>query len=138
MNFSEKIKQIRQQRFLSQEAFAKELGVSFATVNRWEAGKTKPTYKTMKLIDIYCSFHLTTADLKCRFTKILKNFPSSLHHRGNGIRFGEVFWKFPPYISPPRKQKPFWRKKSKKISHPTEISARWLYRNISKVILHMR
>ena len=54
MNFSEKIKQIRQQRFLSQEAFAKELGVSFATVNRWESGKSKPTYKTMKLIDDYC------------------------------------------------------------------------------------
>ena len=54
MNFSEKIKQIRQQRFLSQEAFAKKLGVSFATVNRWESGKTKPTYKTMKLIDDYC------------------------------------------------------------------------------------
>ena len=54
MNLSEKIKQIRQQRFLSQEAFAKELGVSFATVNRWESGKSKPTYKTMKLIDDYC------------------------------------------------------------------------------------
>ena len=54
MNFSEKIKQIRQQRFLSQEAFAKELGVSFATVNRWESGRSKPTYKTMKLIDDYC------------------------------------------------------------------------------------
>ena len=54
MNFSDKIKQIRQQRFLSQEAFAKELGVSFATVNRWESGKTMPTYKTMKLLDDYC------------------------------------------------------------------------------------
>ena len=54
MNFSEKIKQIRQTRFLSQEAFAKELGVSFATVNRWESGKTKPTYKTMKLFDDFC------------------------------------------------------------------------------------
>lgn len=54
MNFSETIKQIRQRHFLSQEAFAKELGVSFATVNRWESGKTKPTYKTMKLLDDYC------------------------------------------------------------------------------------
>jgi DNA-binding transcriptional regulator YiaG len=54
MTFSETIKQIRQKHFLSQEAFAKELGVSFATVNRWESGKTKPTYKTMKLIDDYC------------------------------------------------------------------------------------
>lgn len=54
MSFSDNIKMIRQKSFLSQEAFAKELGVSFATVNRWEAGKTKPTYKTMKLIDDYC------------------------------------------------------------------------------------
>lgn len=54
MTFPETIKQIRQKHFLSQEAFAKELGVSFATVNRWESGKTKPTYKTMKLIDEYC------------------------------------------------------------------------------------
>ena len=54
MNFSETIKQIRQKHFLSQEAFAKELGVSFATVNRWESGKTKPTYKTMKLLNDYC------------------------------------------------------------------------------------
>ena len=54
MTFSETIKQIRQKHFLSQEAFAKELGVSFATVNRWESGKTKPTYKTMRLLDDYC------------------------------------------------------------------------------------
>lgn len=54
MNFSEKIKILRQKQFLSQEAFAKELGISFATVNRWESGKTRPTYKTMKLIDSYC------------------------------------------------------------------------------------
>ncbi len=39
MGFSEKIKNLRQERLLSQEAFAKELGVSFATVNRWETGK---------------------------------------------------------------------------------------------------
>jgi len=54
MNFSENIKQIRKQLFLSQEALAKDLGVSFATVNRWESGKTKPTYKTLKLLDEYC------------------------------------------------------------------------------------
>ncbi len=54
MGFCDDIKLIRQECFLSQEAFAKELGVSFATVNRWESGKTKPTYKTMKLIDDFC------------------------------------------------------------------------------------
>ena len=51
MSFCDDIRTIRQKCFLSQEAFAKELGVSFATVNRWESGKTKPTYRTMRLID---------------------------------------------------------------------------------------
>lgn len=39
---------------LSQEAFAQAVGVSFTTVNRWETGKCKPTFKTMKLIDDFC------------------------------------------------------------------------------------
>ena len=54
MSFSSSIKYIRQNSLLSQEAFAKELGVSFTTVNRWESGKSKPSYKAMKLIDEYC------------------------------------------------------------------------------------
>ena len=54
MGFSEKIKNLRQERLLSQEAFAKELGVSFATVNRWETGKTQPTYKALRTIKEYC------------------------------------------------------------------------------------
>lgn len=54
MSFCDDIRELRQTCFLSQEAFARELGVSFATVNRWESGKTKPTYKTMKLIDDFC------------------------------------------------------------------------------------
>lgn len=54
MSFSYDIKVIRQNSLLSQEAFAQVLGVSFTTVNRWEAGKSKPSYKTMKLIDDYC------------------------------------------------------------------------------------
>lgn len=54
MSFSEDIKRIRRKAFLSQEDFAKEVGVSFATVNRWETGKAKPALKTMKMIDTYC------------------------------------------------------------------------------------
>ena len=54
MSFSEDIKRIRRKAFLTQEDFAKEVGVSFATVNRWETGKAKPNLKTMKLIDDYC------------------------------------------------------------------------------------
>ena len=38
----DQIKQIRRQLKMSQQAFAAALGVSFATVNRWENGKAKP------------------------------------------------------------------------------------------------
>lgn len=39
---SDQIKQIRTQLRMSQKAFASALGVSFATVNRWENGKAAP------------------------------------------------------------------------------------------------
>ena len=54
MSLAEDIKKIRIKTFLTQEAFAKELGVSFNTVNRWETGKQKPSIKMMKVIDDYC------------------------------------------------------------------------------------
>ena len=37
------LKRIRQLHGWSQEDLARELGVSFATVNRWENSKTKPS-----------------------------------------------------------------------------------------------
>lgn len=43
MTFGEKIKAIRLQLNMSQEMLARELGVSFATVNRWENARTKPS-----------------------------------------------------------------------------------------------
>lgn len=64
MKFQESIKQLRQSQFLSQEALAKELGISFTTVNRWETGKAKPTYKTMKLINDYCRAHNIDFDVR--------------------------------------------------------------------------
>ena len=48
---------------MSQEDFAKAIGVSFATVNRWETGKAKPNLKTMKLIDEYCKRNLIDFDI---------------------------------------------------------------------------
>ena len=52
MSFAKEIKEIRQKCFLSQNAFANELGVSFSTVNRWETGKTIPN--CMKRIVDFC------------------------------------------------------------------------------------
>ena len=54
MAFSDSIKLIRKTTFLSQESFAKEIGVSYATVNRWENGKSKPSYSAMKRIAVFC------------------------------------------------------------------------------------
>lgn len=57
MSFSEEIRCIRQHSFLSQEAFARELNVSFSSVNRWESGKTKPNLNAMKNIKKFCEAH---------------------------------------------------------------------------------
>lgn len=57
MSFAEDIKKVRFQTFLTQEDFAKELNVSFTTVNRWETGKSKPNMKAMKSIDEFCKKH---------------------------------------------------------------------------------
>ena len=63
MKFADVIKDIRKQSLLSQMDFAKELGVSFSTANRWETGKTLPTYKAMKCIEKFCKEHGIEADL---------------------------------------------------------------------------
>jgi transcriptional regulator with XRE-family HTH domain len=41
-DYSERIKRFRATHGLTQQALADRLGVSFATVNRWENGQTKP------------------------------------------------------------------------------------------------
>lgn len=63
MRFSEDIKRIRLKSLLTQEAFAKELGVSFASVNRWETGKVKPGMKAMRTIDDFCKKHNIAFDV---------------------------------------------------------------------------
>ena len=42
MSFSEILKSIRKQKKYTQEQFARELNVSFSTINRWENGRTEP------------------------------------------------------------------------------------------------
>lgn len=57
MSFSEEIKKVRQHCFLSQEAFARELNVSFSSVNRWEGGRAKPNLVAMKNLKEFCDSH---------------------------------------------------------------------------------
>ena len=59
MEFGHKIKLVRNVLNLSQENLAKELGVSFATINRLENGKTLPSYKTIKNFTAFCEKYKT-------------------------------------------------------------------------------
>ena len=68
MSFSEDISKIRHRVLLTQEDFAKEIGVSYATINRWETGKAKPNIKTMKLIDAYCKKNQIDFDIREEIT----------------------------------------------------------------------
>jgi len=51
---SEQIKAVRLTLKLSQEELAHALGVSFATVNRWENRKTNPSKLAKKQFEVFC------------------------------------------------------------------------------------
>ncbi len=53
-NLPDLVKEIRRQLGLSQEELAHALGVSFATVNRWENGKTNPSKLARNQFRLFC------------------------------------------------------------------------------------
>ena len=53
-NCQETVKEVRRQLALSQEELAHALGVSFATVNRWENGKTVPSKLAQRQFEQFC------------------------------------------------------------------------------------
>ena len=53
MKYPEAIKTLRHKMILSQMEFADKLGVSFASVNRWETGKHDPTIKAKRKLVPY-------------------------------------------------------------------------------------
>ena len=48
------VKRVRLQALMSQADFAKAIGVSFCTVNRWENKRNFPGYKALKKIKKFC------------------------------------------------------------------------------------
>ena len=51
---SQRIKELRKELHLSQEVFAKEIGVSRATIASWEIGRRQPTVTVIEHIcDVY-------------------------------------------------------------------------------------
>lgn len=63
-NFQELVKEVRNQLKMSQEDIARALGVSFATVNRWENGKTMPFKLARAQFDAFCNKMIRTGKLK--------------------------------------------------------------------------
>lgn len=51
---SEFLKNIRTTQNMSQEALARKLNVSFATINRWETGKNLPSKMAQRNIEKFC------------------------------------------------------------------------------------
>lgn len=54
MEFKDKVKFAREKLLLSQADFAKEAGISFATINRWENGLRVPTYVLQRKFYAFC------------------------------------------------------------------------------------
>ncbi|MBF6042304.1 helix-turn-helix transcriptional regulator [Pseudomonas sp. P154a] len=52
--FASEVKALRKKLIMSQENLAAELGVSFATVNRWENGKTQPSKLAKNQFERFC------------------------------------------------------------------------------------
>ena len=57
MSYAEAIKKLRNKMILSQMEFAKLLGVSFTSVNRWETGRYEPTIKVKRKLALLFKQH---------------------------------------------------------------------------------
>ena len=57
MEFKDKVLFVRGKLLLTQEELAKEVGCSFASINRWETGKKLPTFLLEKKFEKFCERH---------------------------------------------------------------------------------
>ncbi len=62
--FPELVREVRRQLAISQEELAHELRVSFATINRWENGKTTPFKLARAQFDSFCARMIRQGKLK--------------------------------------------------------------------------
>jgi len=62
MEFKNRCLQVRLRLNLSQEMLAQKLGVSFATVNRWENGKSVPSKLTTYRFEKFCKENNVTIE----------------------------------------------------------------------------
>ena len=63
MDYKVMIKKLRNKMFLTQSEFAKELGVSIASVARWETSENEPTMKIKRrLNDLFIKYSIETGE----------------------------------------------------------------------------
>ena len=62
MDFSEKIRFVRERLGMSQEELAQALSVSYASIHRWENAKTKPIKMARTVFDDFCKKHKINFD----------------------------------------------------------------------------
>ena len=63
MTYAEAIKALRKKMLLSQTEMAKELGVAFVSINRWENGHCEPTIKAKrKLAPLFEKYNIVVED----------------------------------------------------------------------------
>jgi len=62
MTFGERVKEVRLSLNMSQEMLARELDVSFATVNRWEKAHAEPGFKAKQKFEEFCKKNKVKAE----------------------------------------------------------------------------
>jgi DNA-binding transcriptional regulator YiaG len=70
MTIDEILKTIRKELNVSQEVLARDLSVSFTTLNRWENNKAKPSRLAMIQIKEYCATKGISAEVIAELEKI--------------------------------------------------------------------
>lgn len=80
--FSLKLKELREEKGLSQQALAMKLNISQSTVGMWESGKREPNFETVKQIADF--FKVSVDYLLCRTDALYSN---PLDEQLSGIDF---------------------------------------------------
>ena len=70
MEIGEIIKTIRKELGVSQEMLARDLNVSFATLNRWENGRTTPSRLAMVKIKEYAAQNIVLEEIQTALSRI--------------------------------------------------------------------
>lgn len=84
------IKQIRNELRISQEEFARQLGVSPVTVSRWENGKAKPTLMAQNMMyEMYAENKLDLSDIIIEYMVTETEDDTLFHGSRKGIK-GEI------------------------------------------------